>query len=127
MGIDLEIRTSAETGLTAGELRNRLAQAGIEPHPDYEDEYLLAGGTLRLASAAAVAEGTLASVRLSWTASQSDWQQVIALADLIGGRVYDETSDRYIDAGSADGAVDDWLRVGASMRAVLGDTGPDTR
>lgn len=122
MGIDLEIRASAETGLTSGELRDCLAQAGLKPHPDYEDEYLLAGGTLRVASPAAIAEGILASVRLPWAASPSDWQEVITLAERIGGRVYDEASGRYIDAYQASGAIDGWTSKGSAVRAALGDT-----
>lgn len=126
MGIDLEIRASAETRLTPEEVRGRITEAGLEPHPDYEDEYLLAGGTLRVSSQAAITEGVLAAVRLSWSASPSDWQQVIALAECIGGRIYDEASGRYIDGRNAQDVIAGWSSKGSAVRAALGQTAPTT-
>ena len=122
MGIYLDIRVASGEKVTRQELLDRLARSGLPVHPEGVDEYLLRAGTLTVASDAAIGQGILTHARLSWASTQADWEELLAVADAIGGQVWDDESDRPINAPDAQDSIDVWSRRGDAVQAMMGST-----
>jgi hypothetical protein len=125
MGYYVDLRSHPEIEWTRATLIERLRRAGADVHPEYGlPEFILPGslGVLTLTRDPEARDGTWASIRLpTGSPTRATWEDLLAFAASLGGRVYDANLDAYVTLKNLDRALAEHRKLHSTVTDMFGD------
>jgi len=126
MGYYLELQTQKNVAASRVDLVARLQKNKIPEHPEYENTYILYlesdVGILTIHGDEYFNKGELASIRISWGFDQAAWLPLIALAEKLGFRLYDPTTNEFITRDSYKNSYETQQRGFGLVENMIGKT-----
>ena len=96
----IELRTMNDNAIDSKTLISLLKKNNVAEHPDYENEYLLKNGILKINKLELINKGIPDSIRLSWTSTKDHWLWLIELSRNLCCRLYGPAANKFISETS---------------------------